>query len=100
MISFEEFAEARDEWEGMIMFGHDGYFTNERVDRESIPEGWFAYDIRSGEDGEFSTLEENVATNHAGTFLTRDYIELPDGYLEIGDDYYRFGGKAQEEIVE
>lgn len=91
MISFEEFAEARDEWEELTMFGHEGYFTNNRVDRESIPEGWFAYDIRRGEYCRFSTLEENVATNHEGTFLTRDYIELPDGYLVIGLDDYKFG---------
>lgn len=84
MISFEE---AREDSDEILILGYEGLFTNARVDRETIPEGWFAYDIRGGDEDGFCTLEENVAANHTGTFLTTEHVELPDGYLTIEDDY-------------
>lgn len=56
----------------------------------SLPEGIYAYDIRSGEGNDFGTIEPCVTVNHTGTILTRQPIEMgPEGYIEIdmdGDD--------------
>lgn len=41
-----------------------GYFTNERVDRSTVPTGWYAYDIRHGDSGNFTALENGVKVNH------------------------------------
>lgn len=64
--------------------------TEERIDRASLPEGIYAYDIRSGEGNDFGTIEPCVTVNHTGTILTRQPIEMgPEGYIEIdmdGDD--------------
>jgi hypothetical protein len=69
-----------------------GYFTNFRVDRSSVPEGWYAYDIRHGDSGELCTIEKCVLVNHAGTFLTKTPVKLnKDGFRSlIGRGGYTF----------
>lgn len=58
-----------------------GYFTSLRVDRNTIPNGWYAYDIRHGDSGGLYNVEERVLVNHAGTFLTQKPIKMnKDGY--------------------
>lgn len=53
-----------------------GYFTNYRVDRATLPSGWYAYDIRHGDSGNFCALEPFVRVNHGGTFLTQKPIKM------------------------
>ena len=65
----------------------EGEFTNLRVDRDSLGEGRYAYDLQEGEDGEFCALKESVIVNHGGTFITNEEIDLgPEGCLELGED--------------
>ena len=56
--------------------GVEALFTNGRIDREQLPEGYHAYDIRNGDDGEPETIEPNVTVNHYGTILTREKIGM------------------------
>ena len=64
----------------------EGYFTNSRVDRSTLPEGWYAYDIREGEE-EFAALEPSVTVNHGGTFITNTEIPINEkGYFDISDN--------------
>ncbi len=61
-----------------------GIWSGIRVDRRTLEEGWNAYDIREADDqslyGWLGTIEENyVIVNHAGTFLTKDKLDLPHG---------------------
>ena len=60
----------------------EGYFSNIRVDRRTLPDGWFAYDIReSDEGGDLATIEESyVMVNHFGTFLTQTKLKLPQEF--------------------
>ncbi len=63
-----------------------GYFTNYRIDRKSLPNGWFAYDIRSGEDEYLCTIEQKlVLVDFAGTFLINKKVKFPksSNYIEI-----------------
>ena len=46
--------------------GYSALFTEERIDRASLPEGIYAYDIRSGEGNDFGTIEPCVTVNHTG----------------------------------
>lgn len=55
---------------------NSGYFTNLRVDRDTLPEGWYAYDIRHGDSGGLWGVEEFVLVNHAGTFLTQQPMKM------------------------
>lgn len=65
-----------------------GEFTSLRVDRNTLPEGMYAYDLRDADgDSElwFSELKEHVLVNHAGTFVTTEKIEGAEDGLEISD---------------
>lgn len=64
---------------------YKGYFTNGRVDRNTLPEGLYAYDIRGGDEIDFCTLEPNVCVNHTGTFICD--IPVPMNVLE--NEYWR-----------
>lgn len=61
-------------------------FTELRIERDTLPEGVYAYDIRGGEDSDFSTIESLVTVDHTGTIITRQPIPLePDGFIEIDE---------------
>ena len=47
-----------------------GIFSNFRIDRSTIPEGKYLYEIRGEGENPFITIEENVAVNFTGSFLT------------------------------
>ncbi|MCO7114027.1 hypothetical protein NIB75_19790 [Bacteroides uniformis] len=43
-------------------------FTDMRIDRNAVPEGLYAYDIRESDDGDrLATIEPTVMVNHGGT---------------------------------
>lgn len=54
-------------------------FTNDRIDRENLPKGYYAYDIRASEESDFATIETFVRGNHTGTILTEQPIEITHG---------------------
>ena len=70
-----------EEYEHVELFGRPVLFTNFRIDRATVPEGWHCYDIRgSGSDpGELAYLERHVLVNHAGTILSPWEIRFPKG---------------------
>ena len=65
-----------------------------RVDRGTLPAGWFAYDVRGDDDsGEICSVEKNyVFVNHCGTLLTQKEIVFPVGrnWLPLEENDYRF----------
>lgn len=69
-------------------------FTDARIDRDAVPEGLFAYDIRESDDGErLATVEPLVRVNHAGTILSREEFRMEDwDGVEIKD--YNFEGDS------
>ena len=61
-----------------------GYYTSARVDRNTIPAGWHAYDMRHGDNGNPCTVEPMVFVNHAGTFLTTSLLNFgKKGYRSL-----------------
>ena len=81
--------DARNEiFEHVELFGLPAIFTNARVDRPTVPEGLFCYDIRGSDDdpGALCMIENHVCVNHAGTVIgTVDYLLGKDGYKVIGE---------------
>ncbi|KAB4220621.1 hypothetical protein GAP53_05260 [Bacteroides uniformis] len=69
-------------------------FSDARIDRDAVPEGLFAYDIRESDDGDrLATVEPFVRVNHAGTILSREEFRMEDwGGVEIND--YNFEGDS------
>ena len=55
----------------------DGIFSSYRIDRNSLPKGFFLYEIRW--DDSLSSLAEicpSVVVNHAGSFITKSPLEF------------------------
>lgn len=82
------------QYEGFELFGRDVLFTGARIDRDTLPRGIYAYDLRHGDDdGVPCTLEKHVVVNHFGTVLTNRPFSLPkEGYKRIGEEDYSFSG--------
>lgn len=57
----------------------EGQYCDVRIDRDTIPDGVFAYDIREGDNNYFCTIEPEVVVNHAGTVLFNESIAFPSG---------------------
>lgn len=57
--------------------GHICLFTNMRIDRSTIPEGLYCYDVRDSDfcDGSFAEIQPFVFVNHWGTIICKE--ELP-----------------------
>lgn len=66
---------------------YKGHFTSLRVDRSSLPQGFYAYDLRESDDGDmwFCQLKSFVLVNHAGTFVTASRIDGADAGIEVED---------------
>lgn len=86
------------DWEGLELWfeGSDiegepsvkGRFTAMRIDRDTLPEGLYAYDLVDGDSDDemwFCALRDIVYVNHAGTFVTKDKIEGTSEYIYLAD---------------
>lgn len=70
-----------EEYEYVELFGKPALFTNSPIDRSTVPEGWYAYDLRGSDydPGEPVAVEPSVAVNHAGTILIHEPVFIPKG---------------------
>ena len=79
-----------EEFQQLELFGKYALFTNGRIDRPTVPDGWYCYDFRGSDDdpGELRYVEESVAVNHAGSILMPEKLELPaSGRLDARDEF-------------
>ena len=65
-----------DEYELIEVAGHTALFTNDRITDTDIPKGMYCYHLRHNDNGEFFTIEKNVAVNHGGSIVTKEPIDL------------------------
>ena len=83
---------AREEtFEHIELFGKPALFTNSRINRATVPEGFYCYDLRGSDydPGKPIMVENSVVVNHAGTVLTADPVKFKAGT----DDRRRISGK-------
>ena len=84
--------------EGYLLAEIDGKpvrFTNMRLNRDTVPEGLFCYDVRDSDslDGSFAEVKHHVLVNHWGTILCKDSFPLdehgsyyPEDWGFLGED--------------
>lgn len=55
-------------------------FTNTRLDRDSVPDGLFCYDVRDSDnlDGSIAEIKPHVMVNHWGTILCHETFPLDE----------------------
>ena len=79
-----------EEFQHIEVFDKFALFTNARIDRTTVPEGWYCYDFRgTGDDpGELRFIEESVVVNHSGSILMPEKLELPaSGQMDAWDEF-------------
>ena len=82
-----------EKFQRIELLGLPALFSNGRIDRNALPEGLHAYDLRGSDDdpGMPVTLESSVVVNHAATVITAKPVELPSaGFLHLGEDGLNF----------
>lgn len=90
--------ETEEMYESIWLFSRPALFSNGRVDRDMLPKGLYAYNLRGHDDdpGKPMSVEDRVNVNHAGSVITAEPLPLPKtGFLLLGDDGLRFRGGDQ-----
>ena len=73
--------------EAVELFGRKALFTNERIPLSVVPQGLYRYELRDDGNGHFTSVENNVVVNFAGTIITKSPLELGErGYCELLDE--------------
>ena len=75
-----------EEFQHIEVFDKPALFTNGRIARDTVPKGWYCYDMRGSDDdpGELCYMEENVVVNHAGSVLMPEKLAMPkSGRLDV-----------------
>ena len=87
-----------EKYQEIELFGKPALFSNGRIDRDKLPEGLYAYDLRGSDydPGLPVTIQEHVVVNHAAAVIAAAPIELPEqGFLYLGEDGLNFTGGEQ-----
>ena len=84
-------------YQEVTIFDRPALFTECRIDRATVPEGVYRYELRHGDAdwGEPIELSRSLMVNFYGTVLTREPFQLPiDGWipLESGSLSFQDGG--------
>lgn len=87
----------KETFEAVEILGIPGLFTTLRVDRATVPQGMYAYDMQTDETDWLQPhlLARHIAVEHYGTVLTASPIPLPaGGYLDLSPGDFRQGDGA------
>ena len=81
--------------EEVDLLGRKGYFTELRVDKGTVPEGMYCYELRHGDDDGFPvSVEENVRVNYFGAVLFAEDLELgEEKALQFGYEDFGYTGE-------
>lgn len=77
-----------ERYERVEVLGKECLFTCLRIDRKTIPEGMYAYDVRHDDEcqGDPCELKPYVLVNHWGTIICDEPIEMSD-LVEYGSNF-------------
>ena len=84
---------AEESFELMELFGKIVIFTNLRVDRSTVPEGLYVYELRDEDcTGDICEIKPFIMVNHWGTIICKEPIELDtkwnSKFVDEGDYCY------------
>ena len=84
---------AEESFELMELFGKTVIFTNMRIDRSTVPDVLYVYELRDEDcTGEICEIKPFVMVNHWGTIICKEPIELDtkwnSKFVDEGDYCY------------
>ena len=86
---------AKETFYPLVFRGMTGLFTDMRIDRNSVPKGWYLYEVRESDEGcEPAEISEWIMVNFYGTILTQTPVTAWDDeyngkhglYLKFSDE--------------
>lgn len=87
--------DARKEyWDSMNIRGVEGYFSNYRIDRDTVPDCFNFWELADADsDGEPCRYRKGILVNFFGTFITTGELPIDDnescsGYINGEDDWW------------
>ena len=78
-----------EQYEEITVFGKPALFTGCRLDRGTVPEGLYAYDVRHDDDhqGIPREIAKHILVNHWGTILLAEPLKIPkSGFLLLNEN--------------
>ena len=84
-MAFQTFGQAmqNDRERFTVFIGHtayQGYAAIIRIDRKTVPDGWYVYDLRHDDYGDICEIKNAyIMVNHFGSFYTHDKLPLEPG---------------------
>src|SRR5574344_137550 len=68
----------KEEYQEVELFGKLALFTNSRIERNTVPDGWFCYELRGSDydPGRPVTIAPHVVVNHSGSILTHEPVKF------------------------
>ena len=84
----------KTQFEHIELFDEPGLFTYSRINRETVPDGWFCYDLRGNDEdpNDPTTVEDRVAINHAGSVIFPKPLDLRE--IDEAGTHYRSIGEG------
>ena len=79
----------KEEYEHIELFGKPALFTNSRIDRTTVPVGFYCYELRGSDSdpGRPVSIENKVTVNHAGAVLTPEPVTISkEGFRRLRDN--------------
>lgn len=76
----------KETFEEITVLGKPALFTGIRIDRSTVPEGLFLYEVRHDDEGLGDPVQiaRGILVNHFGSIITCEPVSLPpDGYLDL-----------------
>lgn len=76
----------KERYSKIQILGKQALFTSMRLERNTVPAGFYLYEVRHDDDGIGDPVQiaRGILVNHWGTILTTEPIDIPeDGYLDI-----------------
>ena len=63
-------------YEKVIVLGYQALFTNERIKRDTVPDGWYLYEVRHDDEcqGIPCEIARRILVNFWGSLLMRDKL--------------------------
>lgn len=76
----------QENFEEITVLDRPALFTNVRIERDTVPDGLYLYEVRGDDDGGCDPVQiaRGIMVNHFGSIIVKEPIDLPpDGYLYI-----------------
>lgn len=94
------------QWETVAVLGKIMLFSDCRVDRKTVPDGMYMYEVRHADDdwGDPCEIAEGVLVNFFGTLLSREKLPLKEHikgskpYISL-DSYEDWAGKGSNALL-